>query len=47
MSRSDLCSHKGCTVEDLSPFFILTLIIEMRHLGVKRSPSLSLTERMR
>lgn len=46
MSGSDLCSHKGCTVADLGPYFILTLIIEMRHLSVKRNPSLFFTKGM-
>lgn len=45
ISGSDLYSHKSCTVADLGPYFILTLIIEMRHLGVERS--LFLTTRMR
>lgn len=41
----DLYSHKSCTVADLGPYFILTLIIEMRHLGVRRNPVRFLAEK--
>lgn len=36
VSGRDLCSHKGCTGADLGQSFTQTLIIEMRHLDVKR-----------
>lgn len=38
---------KAVLQRPMPPYFILTLITEMRHLGVKRNPSCFLTVRMR
>lgn len=46
LTESDLCSHDGCTVADLGPYFVL-IVIEMRHLGVKMNKDVFDTERMR